>query len=84
MFRKRFALKQQWKKHAAAAHAIDRDRRRSLGIPARILSEAELDALQPFANMFDLHDNLEEWLMELSMEWDNAEWMETHGSSYRY
>ena len=80
MFRKRFAVRQQLKKHIATAAAAERDWRRPLGIPARVFTEAELAALQPFASMFSLEDNLEEWLMEE----EDAAWVETNSDSYRY
>jgi hypothetical protein len=80
MFRKRFAARQQLKKRIATAAAAERDRRRPLGIPARQFTEAELAALQPFAEMFSLEDNLEEWLMEA----DDAAWVQSNSDSYRY
>ena len=82
MFRTRFALKQKLKKQIAATAAAERARRRPLGIPARRFTEAELAALQPFAEMYSLEENLEEWLQdEVDSEWI---WSQQAGGIYRY
>ena len=84
MFRKHFAAKQRLKKRRVAVFVADRFRRRSLGLPAREFGEAELAALQPFAGMSSLEDNLEEWIMRLVEEEEDAQWLEINCSSYRY
>ena len=84
MFRKRFAATQQWKKRRVALFVADRVRKRSSGLPALEFSEAELAALQPFAGMSSLEDNLEEDLMRL-LEMEEADrWLEINIDSYRY
>ena len=84
MFRKRFAAKQQRKKRSVAWFVADRFRMRSLGLPALEFEEAELAALQPFAGMSSLEDNLEEDIMRLVEEEEDAQWLEINCSSYRY
>ena len=84
MFRKRFAATQQRKKRSVAIFVADRFRMRSLGLPAREFGEAELAALQPFAGMSSLEDNLEEDIMRLVEEEEDAQWLEINCSSYRY
>jgi hypothetical protein len=84
MFRKHFAAKQRLKKRRVAVFVADRFRRRSLGLPAREFEEAELAALQPFAGMSSLEDNLEENIMRLVEEEEDAQWLEINCSSYRY
>ena len=84
MFRKHFAAKQRLKKRRVAVFVADRFRRRSLGLPAREFGEAELAALQPFAGMSSLEDNLEEDIMRLVEEEEDAQWLEINCSSYRY
>lgn len=84
MFRKHFAAKQRLKKRRVAVFVADRFRRRSLGLPAREFEEAELAALQPFAGMSSLEDNLEEDIMRLVEEEEDAQWLEINCSSYRY
>ena len=83
MFRKRFAAKQQWKKRCVVFFAAEKVRRRSLGLPAWELGEAELAALQPFAGMSSLEDNLEEDLERLiemeEADARDAEWLEMLG-----
>ena len=83
MFRKRFAATQQRKKRSVAIFVADRSRMRSSGLPAREFGDAELAALQPFAGMSSLEDNLEEDVTRLLEEADDR-WAEANADSFRY
>jgi len=83
MFRKSFAAKQQRKKRVVAIFVADRSRMRSLGLLAREFGEAELAALQPFAGMSSLEDNLEDDLMRL-LDMEDDQWVEANMDSFRY
>ena len=83
MFRKRFAAKQQRKKRSVAIFVADRSRMRSLGLLAREFGEAELAALQPFAGISSLEDNLEDDLMRL-LDMEDDQWVEANMDSFRY
>ena len=56
---------------------------RSLGLLAREFGEAELAALQPFAGMYSLEDNLEDDLMRL-LDMEDDQWVEANMDSFRY